>query len=697
MVELIVAETPCVPGLHRTSVPAMGRRNILPSCVCPKELSNNVLMHLSLVGSVVASCRFFSGRRWPATLRSRREVRRRRAAVSSTLPCAGIGSSDLAQSWHCAQSSSPDIDHAIAEVLSEWRASFGRPTVPALGTPASDDTNAVAEEPPVPFSDVQQAWHDWRAGACGPVALVDVVRSRCSANEGLREAFELFPDNGADLLYPAWRTSLRWERPGRPPPDELWKAGMRRGAVAAELRRTAIALRKERQRKHVQQSPISFSESQSATAGFALVFVPLGWAGQLAEIARQLELAIAWPDGLPFVAVLSQDGPLYLGTAIFPSCRKPPPRAFFLSPREFEEAGAEGYRLQEQLDIGNQAYTEYWRKHGRLNGTVVACRMMFDRKAEDVGSIIIFADPAAATEFPRQGLGLLDAAYPKAVKAGLVAGASEKYPGRSIYIGGRSGGLRLGGLAGILLPGGADSAVGLCGCEAVGPLWEVFEADAGPGMSIIRTVADPTSAEYDDDGRRRGVPAGTAFQELASEQDDVWVGIPRGGKRATRLAAPGVGEFALFRGKQTLANGSLLLEGPGPGAEGVAALGKLKAQAITRAQCFKTIADERVLGQLHTALTMERLVGSSTSEAYVDRQTPYATLVFGGGSGPQASILDKRLHGGVFLGLGVLGSPGNTLMRQDCSEGIAESDNPQPPHSTLIHRQAAALFVLYAA
>lgn len=30
------------------------------------------------------------------------------------------------------------------------------------------------------------------------------------------------------------------------------------------------------------------------------------------------------------------------------------PKAFFLGPREMEEAGAEGYRLQEQLDVGNK-------------------------------------------------------------------------------------------------------------------------------------------------------------------------------------------------------------------------------------------------------------------------------------------------------------------------------------------------------
>ena len=32
------------------------------------------------------------------------------------------------------------------------------------------------------------------------------------------------------------------------------------------------------------------------------------------------------------------------------------PKAFFLGPREMEEAGAEGYRLQEQLDVGNKRH-----------------------------------------------------------------------------------------------------------------------------------------------------------------------------------------------------------------------------------------------------------------------------------------------------------------------------------------------------
>lgn len=60
-------------------------------------------------------------------------------------------------------------------------------------------------------------------------------------------------------------------------------------------------------------------------------------------------------------------------------------------------------------------YTKYWREHGRTNGTVVAMRMMHERRHKDVCSILVFADPAAKADFTRQGMGLLDSAYPRAV------------------------------------------------------------------------------------------------------------------------------------------------------------------------------------------------------------------------------------------------------------------------------------------
>ena len=199
-------------------------------------------------------------------------------------------------------------------------------------------------------------------------------------------------------------------------------------------------------------------------------------------------------------------------------------------------------------------YTKYWQEHGRTNGTVIACRMMHERRRNEVASILVFADPAAEAEFTRQGMGLLDSAYPKAVKLGFVAAASTS--GNSMYMGGRFGGLRAGGVMGILLSNPADSAVGLCGCEVVGPFWEVFEYDSSPRSSVIKTVSDPKSSKLDGDGRRLAMTMAEAISELEEElgrplsTEDLWVGIRRGNARATRVVASASGEWALYHGCQ---------------------------------------------------------------------------------------------------------------------------------------------------
>ena len=203
-------------------------------------------------------------------------------------------------------------------------------------------------------------------------------------------------------------------------------------------------------------------------------------------------------------------------------------------------------------------YTKYRQEHGRTNGTVVACRMMHERRRNDVASILVFADPAAEAKLTRQGMGLLDSAYPKAVKLGLVtAAASTSSAGNSgnsmssMYMGGRFGGLRAGGVMGILLSNPADSAVGLCGCEVVGPFWEVFEYDSSPRSSVIKTVSDPKSSKLDGDGRRLAMTMAEAISELEEElgralsTKDLWVGIRRGHARATRVEASASGEWAL--------------------------------------------------------------------------------------------------------------------------------------------------------
>lgn len=263
-------------------------------------------------------------------------------------------------------------------------------------------------------------------------------------------------------------------------------------------------------------------------------------------------------------------------------------------------------------------------------------------------------------------------------------------------MGGRFGGLRAGGVMGILLSNPADSAVGLCGCEVVGPFWEVFEYDSSPRSSVIKTVSDPKSSKLDGDGRRLAMTMAEAISELEEElgralsTKDLWVGIRRGNARATRVEASASGEWALYKARQVLATGSLLLDGPGPGAEGVAGHGRLGLGPIRRAQLFETCEDTSRLGQLYAAFSMER-----AASAGQNARQPFVTLAFGAGDGPQRSIRDERLFGQLGLGLALLGAPGNVV--KESMDGRAETDNPEPiPHApTLIHRQAAGLLMLY--
>lgn len=610
-----------------------------------------------------------------------------RRAVPKATETAENSEAEREAAWHRGCSSSSDMAEAISEVVAEWQQSFGRSQV---GQVLEATQGSQGDFRWAPFTKIAELWHNWRAGAFGPITLAQVVKTSADQAD-LREAFKLFPDQGADVVYPDWRDQLRWEKPGRPQADEQWKAQKRRGAVAAVLRNCALELRED--------EPITSQEPNA----FALLLVPCSWADELQNVAEQVQAAIGWPKSMPFLAVATQGSMLSLGTAMLPKDGLAP-KPFFLGPREMEEAGAEGYRLQEQLDVGNKYYTKYWQEHGRTNGTVVACRMMHERRRNDVASILVFADPAAEAELTRQGMGLLDSAYPKAVKLGLVtAAASTSSAGNSgnsmssMYMGGRFGGLRAGGVMGILLSNPADSAVGLCGCEVVGPFWEVFEYDSSPRSSVIKTVSDPKSSKLDGDGRRLAMTMAEAISELEEElgralsTKDLWVGIRRGNARATRVEASASGEWALYKARQVLATGSLLLDGPGPGAEGVAGHGRLGLGPIRRAQLFETCEDTSRLGQLYAAFSMER-----AASAGQNARQPFVTLAFGAGDGPQRSIRDERLFGQLGLGLALLGAPGNVV--KESMDGRAETDNPEPiPHApTLIHRQAAGLLMLYS-
>lgn len=128
------------------------------------------------------------------------------------------------RAWHKACSRAPRLEDAIHEVLSAWPSTSRRERLVRPDWPRLER--------------VQRVWQAWRMGS--DETLAELARA-----DGLQEAFKLFPDRGADVVYPEWREVLRWEKLGRPPPDEAWKAEKRRGAVAAALRNCALQLRDE--------------------------------------------------------------------------------------------------------------------------------------------------------------------------------------------------------------------------------------------------------------------------------------------------------------------------------------------------------------------------------------------------------------------------------------------------------------------
>lgn len=90
--------------------------------------------------------------------------------------------------WHRGCSSSADLDEAIAEVVHEWQQSMGRPRFVE-----ADEVEVASTW--APFSRIDELWHNWRAGAFGPITLGQVIKSSADQKD-LREAFKLFPDQG---------------------------------------------------------------------------------------------------------------------------------------------------------------------------------------------------------------------------------------------------------------------------------------------------------------------------------------------------------------------------------------------------------------------------------------------------------------------------------------------------------------------
>merc|ERR1712062_643871 len=233
------------------------------------------------------------------------------------------------------------------------------------------------------------------------------------------------------------------------------------------------------------------------------------------------------------------------------------------------------------------------------------------------------------------------------VKAGTVIAASTEAPGLSIALRGVKGCSRRSHVLGLLLPWRAESAIGLCGCKPFGPLWEVFDADTTAGASVIQRISDPSTTERDSDGRRVAHPAGMALAEeaeragLPNEAANLWLGLSRGPLRSARNRPPGVGEWALYRGKQVTAEGSILLEGAGPQAEGIGDLALLGGTALSRVQGFHTCTDYGALGRLQASFAIERLASQAECSGLPSACRPWLALVFGGGEGALLSLADE--------------------------------------------------------
>ena len=114
-----------------------------------------------------------------------------------------------------------------------------------------------------------------------------------------------------------------------------------------------------------------------------------------------------------------------------------------------------------------------------------------------------------------------------------------------------------------------------------------------------------------------------------------------------------------YKARQLLATGSLLLDGPGPGAEGVAGTGRL-GLPLLRAQFFKGQEETARLGQLLAAYSMERAAAEKTRQ-------PFVTFALGAGDGPRRSWRDEGLFGQLALGPALMGAAGHVIQDQSTS------------------------------
>lgn len=337
-----------------------------------------------------------------------------------------------------------------------------------------------------------------------------------------------------------------------------------------------------------------------------------------------------------------------------------------------------------------------------LNGTALGTHAYMQREPQDVDSFLLFGDIGAGAGVLNRCLSLLDVSYPKATKAGLVVTRVGNEP--PLVVGYRGKLLEKGcGLLGLALPSPLHSSIGLCGCRAVGVPLEVHDADLQQTFgAFIRTVG---SAKWDHESwgvpgvieteeapmppRRQSIPAATALKDAAAaagygEDVDFWIGVPRKLRIDERnfRVAPGAGEWALYQWATTTAEGTVVLEGGGPRADGFGKKGVRKVQA------FVSRPDYGTIGRLAQSYDLERLTSPPSG-------APQARLLLAGGPGAVASVADETLFDGCALGLAVIGNAGLTLARNKTMEGKGSFSyaNQRP---TMIHRQAAGLLVIHA-
>lgn len=431
------------------------------------------------------------------------------------------------------------------------------------------------------------------------------------------------------------------------------------------------------------------TDRQVQQEGFGVLAVPRKWATHLRSIQTEVMNECKWPHAVPFVAALSNSSALLFCTWVSSGGDElhSAPHAVFLGRKELDQISA--LALDPEIRRSNQL---------RINGTVYAAHSYFQREPQQVRSVLLFADLAAGAREVQRALALLDIAYPAATKAGLVVGREGQDP--PLGLGGETCGR--GGVLALLLPGPLHSAISLCGCVPIGKSLEVADADLKKG-GFIRSVV---SSEYVPDSsptklidplsapdvvlppRRQVVSAGSALRASVtaagySEQESVWVGVPRGSahEEGKWRVGPGAGEWALYKWASTTVEGTVVLEGDGPGGDGLCAKG------ARRIQGFVSQPDVEAVGRLHTSFELERRARGAPG-------IPYATLLLAGGPGPALSIADPMLYDGCVFGDAVIGPAGFSLGSVDAPGAFSYSASNQRP--TVVHRQAVCLLMLCA-